>query len=219
MRYGSWSQERSLETRYHPPNSVWNWMSLLSWLFLHTPVLSTNTPFSDKSFFLPMYILLSQCVISPCSMIYEFVSILGSEHLEGVKDVLIHLYIWDLNLSLVLNKCCLGEQAYICQHIYSASWKKLQKMDSSGTLAPREVSGSGLRQLVDYFPTWYFHTWCQLISGYKKSTQPKVVKATDVKVLQDPVTSMSPVLLTHFKKTCEFIHLSRQSGPQKKKKM
>lgn len=56
-------------------------------------VLSTNTPFSDKSFFLPMYILLSQCVISPCSMIYEFVSILGSEHLEGVKDVFIHLYI------------------------------------------------------------------------------------------------------------------------------
>lgn len=85
-------------------------------------------------------------------MIYTFVSILDSKHLEDIKDVLIHLYIWDLNLSLVLNKHCLGEEAYICQHIDSAGWKKLQKMDSSGILAPREVSGSGLCQLVDYFP-------------------------------------------------------------------
>lgn len=155
-------------------------------------------------------------------MIYKSVSVVDSEHLEGVKDVSIHHYIWDLILSLVLNECWLGEQKnyflfllYICQHIYSLGWEKLQQMDSGGIPAPREVSGSGLCQLVDYFPPWYIHTWCQLISGYKKLTQLKVAKATNVQVFQDFVSSVSPVLLRHFKKTHEIIHLSRQSGPQK----
>lgn len=87
-------------------------------------------------------------------------------------------------------------------------------MDSSDIPAPREVSGSGLCQPVDYFPPWYIHTCCQPVSGYNKLTQPKVVKAT-VKVLQDPISWMSPVFLTHFKQTWQIIHLSGQSGPQK----
>lgn len=66
-------------------------------------------------------------------------------------------------------------------------------MDSSGILAPREVSGSQLCQCVDSFHPWCSYTRCQLVSEYNNLMQfLKVVKAADVRMFHHPASSVTP---------------------------
>lgn len=87
------AQRQEYRKDYYPPLSVWNWMSLLSWLLLHIPRFLAQILPSLRNLFSHEHASVIVCVTSPCSMIYKFVSIADSEHLEGVKDVLIHHYI------------------------------------------------------------------------------------------------------------------------------
>lgn len=93
----------------YTPISLFIDLSLPFWLLLHIPGTLTWTfsPFWSLSLHRKSPLALRSviaCATSSYNLIYQPVSILDTEYLEGIKDVLIRLYIWDLNDWCWVNK-------------------------------------------------------------------------------------------------------------------